>query len=41
MYRAGLPEAQGLYDPARERDSCGIGFVANIRNVKSHAIVRQ
>ena len=41
MYRAGLPEAQGLYDPTRERDSCGIGFVANIRNAKSHAIVRQ
>ena len=41
MYRAGLPQAQGLYDPAQERDSCGIGFVANIRNEKSHAIVRQ
>ena len=41
MYRAGLPEAQGLYDPTRERDSCGIGFVANIRNAKSHAVVRQ
>ena len=41
MYRAGLPQAQGSYDPAQERDSCGIGFVANIRNEKSHAIVRQ
>lgn len=27
---------QGLYDPAFEHDSCGIGFVANIRGHKSH-----
>ncbi|TVR10839.1 MAG: glutamate synthase large subunit [Salinarimonadaceae bacterium] len=37
----GLPAAQGLYDPARERDSCGVGFVAHMKNQKSHAIVRQ
>jgi glutamate synthase (NADPH/NADH) large chain len=36
-----LPPAQGLYDPRREHDSCGIGFVANIKNKKSHDIVRQ
>ena len=24
----GLPDAQGLYDPALEKDSCGVGFVA-------------
>ncbi|UHD14220.1 glutamate synthase large subunit [Thiocapsa bogorovii] len=35
------PPAQGLYDPANERDSCGVGFVCNIKNSKSHAIVRQ
>jgi glutamate synthase (NADPH/NADH) large chain len=35
------PPAQGLYDPANERDSCGVGFVCNIKNTKSHAIVRQ
>jgi glutamate synthase (NADPH/NADH) large chain len=34
-----LPRAQGLYDPAKEHDSCGVGFVANMRNEKSHAIV--
>ena len=34
-----LPSAQGLYDPAKEHDSCGVGFVANMRNEKSHAIV--
>jgi glutamate synthase (NADPH/NADH) large chain len=35
----GLPPAQGLYDPANERDACGIGFVANIRGQKSHDII--
>jgi len=37
----GLPPRQGLYDPAFEHDACGVGFVANIRGDKSHAIVRQ
>jgi glutamate synthase (NADPH/NADH) large chain len=35
----GLPEAQGLYDPAHEHDACGVGFVAHIKGKKSHAIV--
>ena len=34
-----LPERQGLYDPRNEHDSCGIGFVANIKGRKSHDIV--
>ncbi|MGH9584622.1 MAG: glutamate synthase subunit alpha, partial [Bryobacteraceae bacterium] len=34
-----LPEAQGLYDPATERDACGIGFVVNINAEPSHDIV--
>ena len=29
-------EHLGLYDPANEHDACGIGFVANIKGVKSH-----
>jgi glutamate synthase (NADPH/NADH) large chain len=33
------PPAQGLYDPALEHDSCGVGFVANMKNVKSHDII--
>src|SRR6516225_10112284 len=33
------PERQGLYDPRNEHDSCGIGFVANIRRLKSHDII--
>jgi glutamate synthase (NADPH) large chain len=35
----GLPQPQGLYDPAQEHDSCGIGFVANIKGQKSHEII--
>jgi glutamate synthase (NADPH/NADH) large chain len=34
-----LPEKQGLYDPRNEHDSCGVGFVADIKGRKSHAIV--
>ena len=37
----GAPPKQGLYDPSREHDSCGVGFVANIKGRKSHDIVRQ
>ncbi len=37
----GLPPAQGLYDPRNEHDSCGVGFIANIKGRKSHAIVSQ
>src|SRR5271170_3770605 len=34
-------EKQGLYDPEREHDACGIGFVAHSKGQKSHDIVRQ
>ena len=37
----GLPPAQGLYDPANEQDSCGVGFIADMKNRKSHDIVEQ
>ena len=37
----GLPKAFGLYDPARERDACGVGFVADMHDRRSHAIVCQ
>ncbi|MCU0894774.1 MAG: glutamate synthase subunit alpha, partial [Rhodospirillales bacterium] len=32
---------QGLYNPRNEHDACGIGFVADIKNRKSHAIIQQ
>src|SRR6202158_1711374 len=33
------PPAEGLYDPALEKDSCGVGFIANIKGQKAHVIV--
>ena len=39
--RTAPPPKQGLYDPQFEHDSCGVGFVVNIKGKKSHAIVRQ
>src|SRR5271165_5885779 len=30
----------GLYDPALDKDSCGVGFIAHIKGQKSHQIVR-
>ena len=35
-----LPPRQGLYDPRHEHDSCGIGFVVDIKGRKSHDIIR-
>ena len=29
----------GLFDPALEKDSCGVGFIADIKDRKSHKIV--
>ncbi|WP_219835793.1 glutamate synthase large subunit [Paenibacillus sp. R14(2021)] len=37
----GLPPKQGLYDPQYEKDACGMGFVANIKGLKSHTIIQQ
>jgi glutamate synthase (NADPH/NADH) large chain len=34
-----LPEKQGLYDPAHEHDSCGVGFVAHVKGKRSHQIL--
>ena len=31
--------AFGLFDPAQEKDSCGVGFIADIKGRKSHKIV--
>jgi glutamate synthase (ferredoxin) len=33
------PPKQGLYDPQFEHDSCGVGFLVNIKGKKSHGIV--
>ncbi len=30
---------RSLYDPAHERAACGIGFIANIKGIRSHSII--
>ena len=35
----GRPAPEGLFDPALERDACGVGFIANLKGKKSHSIV--
>ena len=35
------PHKQGLYDPAHEHDACGMGFVVDLKNRKSHDIIQQ
>ena len=39
MLFSALPDAQGLYDPENESDSCGVAMVTDIRGRRSHAIV--
>jgi glutamate synthase (NADPH/NADH) large chain len=34
-----FPEKHGLYNPELEKDSCGVGFIANIKGIPSHQIV--
>ncbi len=33
------PEASGLYDPARDKDACGLAMVATLRGTAGHDIV--
>uniref|UniRef100_A0A451B7A7 Glutamate synthase [NADPH] large chain n=1 Tax=Candidatus Kentrum sp. MB TaxID=2138164 RepID=A0A451B7A7_9GAMM len=35
-----MTSTQGLYDPRNEHDACGVGFVVDIKNRKSHDIIR-
>ncbi|MFJ4339712.1 glutamate synthase large subunit [Streptomyces sp. NPDC088915] len=37
----GRPAPQGMYDPRNEHDACGVGFVATLTGVASHALVEQ
>ncbi len=34
------PAAEGLYDPMREHDACGVGFIVNLKNQPSQKIVQ-
>jgi glutamate synthase (NADPH/NADH) large chain/glutamate synthase (ferredoxin) len=38
--RAGAMRPFGLYDPASDRDSCGVGFVVRVDGTAEHAIVQ-
>ena len=37
---SGVPAAQGLYDPQRERDACGLAMVATLRGTAGHDIIQ-
>ena len=41
LYNPDLPAAEGLFDPLHGRDSCGVGFIADLHNRKTHEIVEQ
>ena len=34
-----VPEAQGMYDPAAEKDACGLAMVATLRGTAGHDII--
>src|SRR5216110_757262 len=38
---AAPPGPLALYDPSREHDACGVGFVVDIKGRKSHEILRK
>jgi glutamate synthase (NADPH/NADH) large chain len=38
-FKFGYPEKTGLYDPSNEKDSCGVGFVADIKGRPCHQIM--
>jgi len=40
MQNPAMPLQQGLYYSHNEHDSCGVGFVVDIKNRKSHTIIR-
>jgi glutamate synthase (NADPH/NADH) large chain len=37
----GFPNKSGLYNPENEHDNCGIGFVTQIKGIRSHDIVKK
>jgi glutamate synthase (ferredoxin) len=39
MVAPGMPPKQGLYDPAHEHDSCGVGFIVHLKGQRSHKLV--
>ena len=39
QFETGIPAPQGLYDFEQERDACGVGLVADLKNDPSHRII--
>jgi len=37
----GRPPAQGLFDPTREHDACGVGFIVDMSNRKRHDLIEK
>jgi glutamate synthase (NADPH/NADH) large chain len=37
---AAFPKPGGLFDPRREHDACGVGFIADLKRGKSHALIK-
>ncbi len=35
----GWPATQGLWHPRHEKDSCGVGFIAHLKGLRSHDII--
>jgi glutamate synthase (NADPH) large chain len=35
-----VPPASGLFDPRREYDACGVGFIADLKAGKSHQVIK-
>src|SRR6185369_5221074 len=35
------PKAFGLFDPVREHDACGVGFIVDLKNRPQHSIVQR
>ena len=40
-FNGNFPAKTGLYDPASEKDGCGIGFVCDIKGRASHQIIEE
>jgi glutamate synthase (NADPH/NADH) large chain len=34
-----FPAGRGLFDPRREHDACGVGFIANLKGGKNHKLI--
>jgi glutamate synthase (NADPH/NADH) large chain len=39
--KANRPQAFGLFDPKREHDACGVGFIVDLKNRPQHSIIER